>query len=227
MALAVSAGPGFEAMVADHAEAASRHDPLARLATGITTLECDRVSPTRTEKIVIRLAAAAALLSLCACLGTQVPLEGLVTDLDPGPWQIGFEQDHGPGKGYIREWVPKGESIEDWSRLFTIQFLEGETSAVSAFAEASAKARASRCPGTESEVLASTAHSVTQLYTSPDCGQFAAHSEIERLIQGNDGIHRISFSQKGGRLSVELIEEWLPVLQESYIAKGEAGERIR
>lgn len=55
----------------------------------------------------------------------SMPVEGIVTDIDSAAWQVGFQRDYEGGHGYLREFVPRGESIQSWTELPSTEFMVG------------------------------------------------------------------------------------------------------
>lgn len=59
---------------------------------------------------------------------------------------------------------------------------------------------------------------------SGKCTNHATQSEIVKLIKGNDGIHRIAFTQKTKKITGDFRKHWLASLKKAYVTKG--GARI-
>jgi hypothetical protein len=164
-------------------------------------------------------------LILLGCKST--PIEAIHTELDPTPWTIGYQKDFGAGKGYIREWVPKDENIKSWTKLFSIEFLENEKTPIHKYSDNFLKQRQEQCPGTKFKILEETNFSRTYLINFPSCAGHDAQSEITRMFQGNDGLHRLSYAEKSANLSKQVIDKWNQELQNSYIVKDPNKTRIR
>ena len=163
------------------------------------------------------------LVTACA----TVPLEGLYTDIDAASWEVGFQRDFGPGIGYIREFVPTGESINHWSKLLSIEFIEGETRSVTAYLDDFQQKRKQQCPGTLFTLLKEDEYATTYHFSFPDCGDHQQQTEISRMYLGNDGLHRLSYAEKGNHLSESTIQHWIKAFDQSYIVKGSAKIPIR
>ncbi|MEZ9821992.1 hypothetical protein AB4238_15430 [Shewanella sp. 10N.286.45.A1] len=164
-------------------------------------------------------------LLLSGCKST--PIEAIYTELDPTPWTIGYQKDFGAGNGYIREWVPKDENIKSWTKLFSIEFLEKEKTPIHEYSDNFLKKRQEQCSGTKYKILKETDFSRTYIINFPSCAGQEAQSEITRMFQGNDGLHRLSYAEKSASLSQEVIAKWNQELQNSYIVKGPNKTRIR
>jgi len=164
-------------------------------------------------------------LALSAC--ASVPVEGLVTDLNLPGWKVGYQRDFGAGLGYIREFVPAGETIDDWSKLVSIEFVEGERRTPLEFIHAFHEERKKLCPATKFQVLETDRYSVTYLFNFPDCEEHEMQSELSRIYAGNDGLHRLSYAEKSEELPESTIKQWLSEFDSSYIAKGSEKTPIR
>jgi hypothetical protein len=51
--------------------------------------------------------------------------------------------------------------------------------------------------------------------------------EIARIMRGNDGLHRIAYTEKGGTMNPQSREEWMGVLKSAYVTKGDASHPIQ
>jgi hypothetical protein len=154
-------------------------------------------------------------------------VEGLVTDADPGVWHIGYQKDFGMERGYIREFVPRGEKIDSWSRLITIQFLEKEKRSATNMANEHATEAQKQCPGTKYEMIDSDTYNAYYSLSFPSCKGQPAQSEISRFVQGNDGLHRLSYAVKNRQLTVSEKTEWMAYLRRAYVAKGDRNNKVR
>lgn len=167
------------------------------------------------------------LLTLLVSACASVPLEAIRTDINTDKWDVGFQRDFGTGKGYIREFVPKGESIKDWSKLVSIEFIEGDTPSLNEYIHEFRKTRESQCPGTRFEVLSEEEYSITYIFSFPACQGHQMQAEVSRIFLGNDGIHRLSYAEKTEALDQETIDQWLSEFDKSYVVKGPKLEPIR
>ena len=80
----------------------------------------------------------------------------------------------------------------------------------------------SRCPGsTDWHVVLEEPHSVTYEWRIHSCPGQDNQTEIARILQGNDGLHRIAYTEKGDTMKPENREFWMKVLTKAYVAKGD------
>jgi hypothetical protein len=164
-------------------------------------------------------------LSIAGCVST--PLEAIVTEQKLAGWKVGSQQDLGRGRGTIVELIPVSESIDKWQQLGTIQFFEGENRAPQVLMEALEERMKTRCPtSTDWRVISEEPHSVTYEWRIHSCTGQDNQMEISRILQGNDGLHRIAYTEKGDAMTPENRELWMEVLRKAYVAKGDANHPI-
>lgn len=154
--------------------------------------------------------------------GCAITLETVFIPTDSSGWKFGSGSDR---KGRtIAEYVPSNESINNWSKLLTIQFLEGERSSPFAVMEAIRSRIQARCPGTAWNVIRQETSSVLYEWRISDCPGNTDQHEIARLLKGNDGIHRIAYVAKVPNIAAAERERWLNALSDAYVEKG--GQRV-
>ena len=151
--------------------------------------------------------------------GCATPLEGIYAPIDASGWKVAYAKDV-PGKGNIVERIPSGESLNNWSKMVTIQFMEGEQRTPSVFMDGLKGQMTQRCPKVEWAVVESSNTSILYEWTIKNCpGQQDQH-EVSRLLRGNDGLHRIAYVEKVSQLSKETRERWTANLKSAYLVKG-------
>jgi hypothetical protein len=117
---------------------------------------------------------------------------------------------------------PTSESIDKWQQLSTIQFLEGQHGTPRSLMDALETTMKTRCPGhTDWRVIFEEPHSVTYEWRIHSCTGQDNQTEIARILQGNDGLHRIAYTEKGDSMKPENREFWMKVLNKAYVAKGD------
>ncbi len=157
---------------------------------------------------------------LTSCV--SVPLE-TVSFKTPGEgpkWKVGHARDHGFGKGNIKEYVRLNESIKNWSELITVQFIEGSQATPSQTMQQLKEIMIKRCPNTTWVVISEEKKSITYEWKISSCSNADTQHEIAKLIQGNDGIHRISYVAKTSEINTKMREEILKVFAEAQLMKG-------
>lgn len=162
-------------------------------------------------------------LPLCACAAT--PLETVFAPIDSAGWKVAHAADV-PGQGTIVERIPEGETLQTWSRMLTVQFLEGEQR-TPAEVMAMLEERMQERGGTlEWSVIHAEPLSVLYEWRLTEHPVHGDQNELARLLQGNDGIHRLAFAWKGAPLSAEERARWIADFEAAFVVKGERHERV-
>jgi hypothetical protein len=169
----------------------------------------------------MRRIAFALMFALCAC-ATPLETTSLHLSATGEKWQAAGGSDR---RGQtIAEFVPPGESIGNWSRLLTIQFIEQKGVSPLVVMDQLRAAMQNRCPGSPWQIIQQDPTSVLYEWSIARCGSNPDQHEIARLLKGNDGIQRIAFAQKGADLPPSEREQWLKILSEAYVVKD--GQRV-
>jgi hypothetical protein len=112
------------------------------------------------------------------------------------------------------EWVPTGETVANWTELFTVQRIMGETDhGADAFAAKHLKALQEDCPNLEGSILKSSYQSTTYEWKVKGCENTDSQHELSRSILSGDYMFRISYSRKGDALSPDVRTKWISVLE--------------
>jgi hypothetical protein len=158
-------------------------------------------------------------LSGCA---TSLETASLHLSASDGKWKSAGGSERG-GRT-LAEFVPQDESINDWSRLLTIQFIEQKGVSPLVVMDQLRSGMQSRCPDSPWQVIQQDPTSVLYEWSIAHCGNNPDEHEIARLLKGNDGIQRVAFTQKGTELAPSEREQWLKILSEAYVVKD--GQRV-
>lgn len=138
-------------------------------------------------------------------------------------WQLGFQRDRGPRQGTITEFVPRGEHIDHWSKLLSIEFVETVKIPFDKYVQLFSTQRTLQCPGTTFKILNQTSTSSIYMVEFPTCMGHEQQAELTKVFQGNDGIHRISYAEKAKSLSPETVSHWLSLFETAYVEKRPNG----
>lgn len=171
-----------------------------------------------------------AFLALTALLATActTTLETTFVPFDATGWRVGHAKDAGRGVGTITEFVRQGESIDDWSELITIQLIEDlkGREADEAVAELF-EDQVTDYAHVEHGVIESDEWSVLYEWSIHDSAPHPDQHEIARMIEGEQGVHRVAYVKKGPRLADEERSRWIQLLRNAYVVKGETPIRPR
>lgn len=165
---------------------------------------------------MFRLCLATLVLFISGCATT---LETVYVPAENSGWKFGY----GVNKPELTlvEYIPAEESISNWTRILTIQFLEG----VREFSSDTLKRLSSKvanCPNTKWSILNEDKLSVTYERTTLAC-EGGDEYVIGRLLKGNDGIHHAFYINRKPINEIDRAS-WLKVFSEAYVEKG--GQRV-
>ncbi|MEQ1935077.1 MAG: hypothetical protein ABL962_14555 [Fimbriimonadaceae bacterium] len=159
------------------------------------------------------------LILLSACATT---LETVYVPAENRGWKVGSGSNQ-PGATLV-EFIPTAESIGNWSRMFTIQFLEGGKRSPRAVMKVLESQMRARCPGSKWGVVNEDPASVTYEWSLSGCAGHPDQHEVARLLKGNDGVHRIAYVRKTAQLDDTERNTWLKAFANAYVEKG--GQKV-
>jgi len=153
--------------------------------------------------------------------------ENLLTSA-PSGYQIGFQDKN--GQRQIVEWVPDGETVENWTEMVTVQIFYNLKVTPDAFMHDLEKHWDSSCPG--SPAAHTIANVVENGYPSLvwllDCPKNPGTAKPEitwfKAVQGNDSFYVV---QKAFRFapSKEQITRWVGYLKAAHVCDSRLPDR--
>jgi len=158
---------------------------------------------------------------LCLVLLTSscaTTIETVYVPSDPSGWKFGAGSDR--LNQTIAEFVPSNESIDNWTRLLTIQFLEGEKRSPVTLMEDLKSRMQARCPGSYWGVISQDSLSTLYEWKITGCSDNPDQNEIARLLKGNDGLHRIAYTEKTRAMDAASRDKWITIFKDAYVEKG-------
>ena len=168
----------------------------------------------------MRYALLSLLLLVAAC---TTPLEATVVPIPATGLKVGHQADV-RGRGTIREFVPVDEDISNWRHLVTVQFFEGERRTPKEMAgklEETARAHGGTLAWA---IVEQDANSVLYEWSLLDCPkagpEYRDQCEIARLLRGNDGLHRVAYTERARQMPAAAREKYLTAFRAAYVAKG-------
>jgi len=125
----------------------------------------------------------------------QAPLQGEnLLFSPPFNFKVGFQSDKN-GRS-MTEWVPRSETVEDWSQMLTVQIFRGATVEAPAFLQKLAEGYMGACPGTTARGIFTgkiNGYVVSMLVLkcpkNPETGK--PETTAFRLIKGNDALYGV------------------------------------
>lgn len=140
--------------------------------------------------------------------------------LEPAEWTLATRQ--GDARLSLREYVPKGESLERWTRFVSVQtFTEARVpypGARWAMSECRALLQ-TRCPGATWAVLSEADDDGTYEWRVTGCQAEPDQHEVGRIMRVGGTWARVTFSVKG-RMDPATRDEWLRRLGEARLVAG-------
>jgi len=152
-----------------------------------------------------------------ALVGCAATLETVYVPAENKGWKVGSGTNK-PGTTLV-EFIPTEESISNWTRLFTIQFLEGTRDSPEKVMETLQARMRARCPDVQWMTISENASSILYQWSISNCAGQMDQIEIARLLSGNEGVHRISFARKGSNFASGEKEKWLDAFSKAYVVK--------
>ena len=150
----------------------------------------------------------------------SIPIETVYIPNSPSGWKVGHANDV-PGKGSITEFVRESENIQNWTQLVTIQFLEKHYIDARVFMAGLQQTMRNRCPDVDWKVLEETVTDVLYEWSVSDCSEAQTQHEIARLLEGNEGLHRVAYTEKSSEIDSAVRMQWIDLLKSAYVEKDE------
>ncbi len=140
---------------------------------------------------------------------------------DREPWVRVNAQDD--GHATLVEYVPKGQTLEGWRELLTIQALDDRLGPQAPHPVMDQLQSSMRARGGELDwhVIEEDAQSVLYEWTLRSAKGIEDQGELARLIRGKDALHRAAFAFKGLPLAPERRADRLELLRKARVVKGE------
>jgi hypothetical protein len=148
------------------------------------------------------------------------PMETVLLPADKSEWKMGYAKDFGGGKGAIMEHIPKSEAISNWSKMVTVQFLENSKEDPKVLMIKLREQMTSRCKETKWNILEENTTSVLYEWRISNCRPHDDQHEIARLLKGNEGLHRVAYTEKVTSIQEGTRNLWIKWLKENICCKG-------
>ena len=184
-----------------------------------------RIPAVRAQSSLWQDCAAAALLTLLsvpAALGEDViaPLERETVVIPSGleAWRLDW---HGAVvEAHTLEWVTGGESVKDWTQLFTVQrmILPPDVGAEQ-FATLLLESLRHRCPGLASAMMEAGRDSALYEWRVAGCKGTDDQHELVRVIRSEDYMFRVAYTRRGPALEPDLRQHWLGVVRQARLLR--------
>jgi len=132
-------------------------------------------------------------------------------------WVLGFLEEK-PGEFSITEFVPKGETVENWSELMTIQNFAKTRGSPEEFFEGLKALREKRCPGSTTwNVINKDERSILYEWKAKPCAGFPEQHEISRIIDGKWNRFRIAYTAKVSEIPAETRDAFVQSMADATV----------
>jgi hypothetical protein len=138
-------------------------------------------------------------------------------------WHFAFA-DGNLQEGFVLEWTPKGENIEDWSKLIQIQYLplaENLKNKINAelFVNHYIQALKNTSGSTIATILSKTPNRVLLEWRLPEpVKNEKAQHEVVLVITHKNALYRVAFTVKEPLMKEEEKSQWLEILKSTTLS---------
>jgi hypothetical protein len=152
--------------------------------------------------------------------GDRDNLELALTDQQYSNWEVGYSKRSGDVSN--TEFVPKGETVKNWTKMLSIQGFRKPWGAPSVqnLAEEFRNALVKKCPGVVFNVIESQKNEVVYEWRVENCLGVEDQHELAKYIQGKWSQFRVAYAHKVKQMEPEEREEWLKVICDTKVTIG-------
>lgn len=110
----------------------------------------------------------------------------------------------------IKEYLPKGQNLQNWSEMVTVQSMEGlqKEATVQAFQDKVQSYLIRTCPNLKWKVLSSSENESLYEWSIQGCSSQPDQSEIARIVRTNESIHVWHYVIKQAPMPEEKHKTW-------------------
>ena len=130
------------------------------------------------------------------------------------------------GGGHILEAVPPGQTVKNWTEIFTIQLFRGNADSLDAAFASMRERIQSVCPDVVMKRVSEDEHSVTYEFWTQGNTSFKAQHELGRFFLGESGLHRVAYARKGAPLPSMDRAKWLDVINRCSVFDVDNGKAL-
>lgn len=132
---------------------------------------------------------------------------------DNRKWELAWSQNPGAagtGSTVFDEYVLKGENVDHWSELVTIQFFPGLNKDVTleVFEAQNKWGLVQICPTIQWQSLSQSQNERMWAWAAKDCPGVENQSEIARVVKTNEGIHMFHYAIKKSPMPAPVEKIW-------------------
>ena len=155
-------------------------------------------------------------LLLAAC--ASGPWETINVPIKAKGWKLGYAPKP-TQQGWIKEYVQPPETVDDWTKLITLQFLNSNTTPPKQFMSELEARMKQRCPGVQWHIVQAAKTRVIYEWKIDDCPGQQNQNEISELIMGDYGLYRAAYTEKVPSMDPATRKQWIEWLSQAKIIK--------
>lgn len=212
------------------------------------------------EAIMIFYKITSVFITIFFLLSCATPIETANVSVKRG-YKKSFSNNLGVKIGTLTEIIPANETPDNWTSMFTIQFMQGVLIPPDKAMKNLSEVAKSQCGNNfSSRIITQDKNSITfewkvkeckqqdfmkhilrgasiedcnlnyftgiiwegskKIKSPSKCNKVVTQSEIVRFMKGNDGLHRVAFTQKAENITDPDRKKWLISLEKAYVIKG-------
>ncbi|PJZ46432.1 hypothetical protein [Leptospira brenneri] len=139
----------------------------------------------------------------------QVPF---LRNLDGRRWYVGNSGEN--NEQVLIEMIPEGTKIETWTEIYRLNLLKTiSMSNRKAFVNAVKDGLSENCPSLFFNVISESQKEIIYEWSHEGCNGWPASTEITRMVSGPSNSTMFTFANQSGKLSKQLREIYLTILQ--------------
>ncbi len=136
--------------------------------------------------------------------------------LDDKEWELGWSNES--PTGLMTEFVPKGQNVENWKELVTLQtFTNLKANSASQFLNDFLSGLKEKEPSVKINLIAVSPDEAMVEWNILNSKQNPDQYELDRVIKGKQGLHMIHYAVKGSKLSNSQRDKWLNFLRSAKL----------
>lgn len=154
------------------------------------------------------------LLAACAT-GTW---ETINVPINPKGWKMGYSK-KAAGQGWIKEYVRPPETVNNWTQLATLQFLDNVFTPPKIFMNHLESRLREQCPDVEWHTIDSDKTKVLYEWKISHCPGHRDQHELSLLLLGDYGLYRAAYTKRGSPMDPAVRKQWIQWLSAAKIIK--------
>jgi len=110
---------------------------------------------------------------------------------------------------HLLEFVPEGQTVENWKEIITDAFIPGHFSTTTDFVRANLSDLRTVVDGFQSTIISDTGNEALYEWWHPDSGKWPAEHQISRVKYYPNGMLTLSYARKGPKMDDATRTKWI------------------